>query len=236
MTNDHAFIPRTSPNFPLLNKLETFLPLPLAWITLVDFSSGFSFPSFATVANHIAFANGIALSPTGKEVAVAECARSRVLTYSRNPATNELVFTNKISVPFKPDNVAFDDSLETADATAFDRDGRFLRGLIVAGHPSGIDLVKTAKDPRGRTSPSWVVEIRRDGGTGQYQDQAVYSKNVFGQNRGWHYRTLYQSKWIYVAERMRWCVVPRLMVGREQMMGVSLGLVVRGRWTGWQGG
>jgi arylesterase/paraoxonase len=61
---------------------------------------------------------------------------------------------------FIPNNVSFDHSIDVADKTAFNEDGKFLRGVICAGHPSPERLQAMSRDPVTETAPSWVIEVR----------------------------------------------------------------------------
>ncbi|ODH14316.1 hypothetical protein ACO22_06602 [Paracoccidioides brasiliensis] len=161
VTNDHRYIARTS---PILSKIETFFSRPWTWVTFVDFSFPDDFKC-TIVADNIAFSNGILVTPTGKEVVVASSSSDALYIYKRDPKTN-LLSKDRESIPvnFHPDNINFDDSLDISDPTVFDAEGRFLRGLVVAGHPSLIKIFKMSRNPGSANAPSWVAEIRR--GTG----------------------------------------------------------------------
>ncbi|RDW67595.1 hypothetical protein BP6252_08991 [Coleophoma cylindrospora] len=188
VTNDHYFIPRLN---PILNKIETFGSLPLGWVTLVDITG--PTPKFTTATSNIGFANGIVLTPTGKEVIVASTISKppSVFIYTRDSATNTLTFNSSVAVPFRPDNLSFDDGLDVNDKTAFDDEGRFLRGLVAAGHPAPLKLFAVSRDPVHKKAPSWVVEIRRS----SESDKAAWSATeVVGSADGeFSLRTLYQS-------------------------------------------
>lgn len=114
--------------------------------------------------------------------------------YDRDPATNLLTFREKIPVLFRPDNLTFDDGLDVDNETAFDKEGKFLRGLIAAGHPAPLRLYAVSRDPVGKSAPSWVVEVRR----GEGEDEAPYGAMGGGKWKGGYYlRTLYQSEYTH---------------------------------------
>ncbi|KAF7330570.1 hypothetical protein MVEN_02497100 [Mycena venus] len=94
-------------------------------------------------ASFIPFANGISLSPSGFQLAVASSTPAEVRLYSRNPTTNALARTHSVPVPFSPDNLDFD---ETGT-------------LVVSGHPHFPSLVKVKNDPVNAKAPSWVVAV-----------------------------------------------------------------------------
>ncbi|PGH35943.1 hypothetical protein GX50_01268 [[Emmonsia] crescens] len=184
VTNDHRYIARTS---TFLNKIETYFMRPWSWVTFVDFS--YSEDLKCTVAaRNIEFANGILVTPTGKEVIVASSAADSLYVYKRDPKTNLLSSTREsIPVNFHPDNVKFDHSLDISDPTVFDTEGRFLRGVIVAGHPSLIKIHRMSRTPESVNAPSWVAEIRRGTGVDPAPCPAAPQQPVF------YARTLYQS-------------------------------------------
>jgi arylesterase / paraoxonase len=188
VTNDHRFIPRLN---PLLNWQETVRALPLGWVTLVDFSV--SKPVFTTVATGIPFANGVVVTPTGKEVVVASSSGSVLFVYDRDPATSNLSpCRERISCKFRPDNLTFDHAIEPSDPTAFDSEGRFLRGIICGGHPSSRQLFGMSRSPGAVSAPSWVVEVRRR--TGQEGDSAPCPATDPESKGNYWLKTLYQSK------------------------------------------
>jgi sugar lactone lactonase YvrE len=133
----------------ILPFLETILGLPLSWVSHISLDPD---PLAATpIVDHkfsalfIPFANGISISPSGSEVAVASTSLSQVLIYSRDAVSNGLKHIHTVPVPFCADNLMFD---ETGD-------------LIVAGHPSFIKVIKVAADKTNEIlSPSWIVAIK----------------------------------------------------------------------------
>ncbi|KAL1961572.1 hypothetical protein VTN77DRAFT_1424 [Rasamsonia byssochlamydoides] len=184
VTNDHRFIPR---KHAFLNMQETTRALPLGWVTFVDFSC--SPTRFHTAISGIPFPNGIVVTPTGKEVIVASSSTSHLLIYDRDPISNCITYREKIPLQYRPDNLTFDHSLKPSDPTAFDKDGRFLRGLVSAGHPCIRLLHAMSRDPSKHAAPSWVVEIRRTPGKAEAPCKATTAEY-----RGDYYvETLYQS-------------------------------------------
>ena len=184
-TNDHRFISRFN---PFLNSQETRRVLPLGWATLVDLSHGG--PKFKTVARKIPFANGIVLTPTGKEVVIASTGALELRVYDRDPQTNSLTYRDRVPLKFRPDNLNFDESLDVSDESVFDKDGKFLRGLICGGHPSPNGIVAMARDPLHARAPSWVAEVRRGVG----RDSAPVSAMPADSTDRFHVHTLYQGK------------------------------------------
>lgn len=184
VTNDHYFIRRKN---PILSMAETALGLPFGWVTSVDFSG--ERPTFTTAANSIAFANGIVVTPTGKQVIVASASMNCVFIYDRDPATNALsIDREKVFLNFHPDNVSFDDSLDVTDPTVFDEDGKFLRGVVVGGAPAAAKLFAMARNPEACRAPSIVAEVRAGSGRDPAPLAAGPSRNKY------YARTLYQSE------------------------------------------
>ncbi|KAF7986409.1 hypothetical protein HWV62_31135 [Athelia sp. TMB] len=166
VSNDHLMTRRLpAPLGSVLPILETVLGLPTSWIshfTLLESPHGQ--PTF--VADHsfaalgIAFANGIALSPDGRTLAVSSSSMMQVHLYDRDPTTNTLTFANTVHVPFAPDNLSFDDK----------------GTLFAAGHPHFPSVIAIAKGHAGAVAPSWVVSISRraDAQSGAAQDLKEY--------------------------------------------------------------
>lgn len=179
--------------------------LPLGWATFVDF--GMERPKFSTAATGIPFANGIVVTPTGREVIIASSTGRELYVYDRDPETNILSpCLERIPMVFAPDNLNFDCSLDVGDSTVFDSDGRFLRGLICAGHPSVPELMAMSRDPITRRAPSWVAEVRR----GQGDDPAPCYAMPLSRKGSYYLSTLYQSEYI-----------PTLLSGMFQTVSIS---------------
>ncbi len=152
VSNDHRFTRRIPFVGDLLAVSETLLALPLSWVDRVDLESVESGPITVTRAiSNIKFANGIAISPNGNELAVASTSGSAIHLYERIPDEvtkgENLTYKASIPMPFAPDNLSYDE-LETIDST-----------LIVAGHPHFPSLAKVA-GKKAPTAPSWVVAVK----------------------------------------------------------------------------
>ncbi|KAJ7035011.1 hypothetical protein C8F04DRAFT_547755 [Mycena alexandri] len=145
LTNDHLFTRR---HWPILPIVETMLGLPFGWVSHISLDPNPEAPTsiigHSFSAPFVNFANGVSISPSGLQVAVASTGLARVEIYSRDPATNVLTHTRTVPVPFSPDNLEFD----AAGA------------LIVAGHPHFPSLLKVKADPTTKAvAPSWVVSV-----------------------------------------------------------------------------
>jgi len=121
--------------------LESVTMMPLGTVIHLDFAMGELRTS--TVAKGIPFANGVALSPDRKEVAIVACSSANVHLYSLEENGGvSLKYKTAVKMPFSADNIDYT------------HDGR----LIVAGHPYFPGLVKFSKGEADK-APSWVVEI-----------------------------------------------------------------------------
>jgi hypothetical protein len=130
-----------SPWKHFLPMAESVTMVPLGTVVHLDFTTGELRSS--TVAKGIPFANGVALSPDRKEVAVVACSSAYVQLYSLEEKESvSLTFKTAVKMPFSADNIDYT------------HDGR----LIVAGHPNFPALIKFSKG-RADEAPSWVVEI-----------------------------------------------------------------------------
>jgi arylesterase/paraoxonase len=104
------------------------------------------------VADGIAYANGVNVSPAGDEVYVAATTGRAILRYDRDPSTGELALAERIDVGTGVDNIDVD------------RHGN----LWVAAHPQLLRFVAHAGDAAER-SPSqvlWLEALPRQGGVG----------------------------------------------------------------------
>lgn len=167
VTNDHLFTRR---HWPILPIVETILGLPFGWVSHISLDSN---PDAVTpiighafAALFVNFANGVSISPSGLQVAVASTGLARVEIYARDPASNVLTNTRTVSVPFFPDNLEF-------DATG---------ALIVAGHPHFPSLLKVKADLTAeKVAPSWVVSVGDEGVETLFQsDGTVFSSSSTG--------------------------------------------------------
>ena len=126
VSNDHLLTRRiANPLNRILPITETVLGLPLSWISHVTLVQDPANPHGPPKISHkfaalgIAFANGVAVSPDGRHVAVAATSTAEVYFYDRNTETNTLKHIDTVPVPFFPDNIVFDHN----------------GVLLVAGHP-----------------------------------------------------------------------------------------------------
>ncbi|KAH9995806.1 hypothetical protein BJV77DRAFT_1143669 [Russula vinacea] len=208
LTHDHRFTRRLP---GVLGKTlpitETLLALPLAWVTHVTLTeSGTTTTTTTTVqqayhqpgtttttttthtktvASHIPFPNGVAISPDGTQVAIASTTLGEVLFYARDIAMQALSLRARVPTPFAPDNIMFD---------AFG-------SLIVAGHPHFPSLVAVAANRTGARAPSWVVSITpsptppgAEAETGAWDLYApVSASRKVPRVPGYEMHTLYQS-------------------------------------------
>jgi hypothetical protein len=180
-----------------LPEIESIFALPLGFVLHITLND----PSHPTtpIANlnivkpFIPFPNGIALSPSGEEVALASSSMGELLFFKRNPATNALTLQRTLSVPFLPDNVHY--------AVGRQRDGK-KPNVIVAGHPNLKDLQKVVANVSGATTASWVVAIVPNAeGTGEETAQRNFdleapisaSSRVNRIDAEWTLKTIFQS-------------------------------------------
>lgn len=99
-------------------------------------------------ASGLTFANGIALSPDGRAVYIAETTDRAVRVYLRDPASGVLSLTVRIELHSGPDNISVDE------------DG----SLWVAAHPKLFTLLAHMRNERV-PSPSEVLRLVRAGDT-----------------------------------------------------------------------
>jgi hypothetical protein len=172
----------------ILPEIESTLALPLAFVLHVDISSkGDPTPSVQFAKMFTSFPNGIALSPSGDEVAIASTPMGQVRIFRRDPVTNALTRKYAVPVPFLPDNVHYKKEQNGPPS------------LIVAGHPSLPRLVKAAAGQAGAAAPSWVVAVapKPEGGREQtiFDTDAPTSATTRVEKDGvdWTLKTLFQS-------------------------------------------
>lgn len=195
LTHDHRFTRRLP---GVLGKtlpiIESILALPLAWATHVNVTDTAVDISIApttkthteteTVASHIPFPNGVAISPDGTQVAIASSSLGEILFYARDITTQALSLRARVPTPFAPDNIMYDS-----------------RGsLIVAGHPYFLALDAVAANRTGARAPSWVLSITPSptAGAGAETDAWDVGAPVPASRKvprvpGYEMRTLYQS-------------------------------------------
>jgi arylesterase/paraoxonase len=96
-------------------------------------------------AEGLTYANGVNVSPDGREVYVAETLDRVVRVYSREIESGVLELTDVVKLDTSPDNI---DVLENGD-------------LLVGAHPKILDFADHAKNPE-LLSPSQVVRVSRN--------------------------------------------------------------------------
>ncbi|KII89957.1 hypothetical protein PLICRDRAFT_697768 [Plicaturopsis crispa FD-325 SS-3] len=146
VSNDHFFTRRLPAPFGgILPMIESTFALPFGWLAHVSLEGG---DKGEVKVNHkfsafgVPFANGVAISPDGRTVALSATSFGRVNFYARDAVTNDLTFTHAVQTPFTPDNIMYDD-----DGT-----------LIVAGHPHFPSVIAVAANKSER-APSWVISL-----------------------------------------------------------------------------
>lgn len=191
----------SSPARHVLPRLETLLGLPLGWVSHVSFSDEPSLePHASVVASRIPFANGISLSPRGSVLAVASTMTPAVKLFrpARGTAgqpdwSKPLQAAGEIHVPQGCDNIAFSASEPDQPAESLFDGAR----LLVTGHPSGLRLIRFARNPRGsRPAGSWVVDVLPRSGAQLSPDTAPLpaQDRALKANAEFTVRTLYQSE------------------------------------------
>ncbi|KAF9524830.1 arylesterase [Crepidotus variabilis] len=186
VTNDHLMTRRLPFVGNLLSGTETIFALPLGSLLHVNMYPDqlLQGPSPSThisdtniVKAFIPFANGVALSPSGNEVAVASTP-GEVFIYTRNLTTNALKQKERIKMPFAPDNLHYEAPKEGQKAR-----------LIVAGHPDVIGLVKVAANLTGASAQSWVMAASRLDESDRSEPTGFTVRPT-----GWKLETLFQSE------------------------------------------
>ncbi|MEW6264379.1 MAG: SMP-30/gluconolactonase/LRE family protein [Thermodesulfobacteriota bacterium] len=129
VTNDHGYTSKAG------RTLEDFLQLAQAQILYYDGRG------FQVVAEGLAYANGINISPDGERVYVAETVGRRIKVFRRNQDSGRLTLEASIDVDAGVDNIEVD------------RSGR----LWIGAHPKLLSFVRYSKDP-ARRSPSQVIK------------------------------------------------------------------------------
>ena len=130
VTNDHG---NTS---ELGRAVEEYLQLARSLVLYYDGND------FRIVAEGLAYANGINLSPDGKTVYVAATVGQEVCVYDRDKGTGDLKLRHTLELGTGPDNIEVDE-----------------RGNLWIGcHPKLLTFVKYSKDPE-ELSPSQVLKV-----------------------------------------------------------------------------
>ena len=129
-TNDHYFPPGA------MRLLEDFLGLPLSSVSFFDGTRG------QIVASGFRYANGIAISPAGDRVYVAETTGRNLVIMDRDAVTGRLGNPWRVNVDTGADNLEWQ------------TDGE----LLLTGHPRLFDFMAHAQS-RDALSPSQVLRI-----------------------------------------------------------------------------
>ncbi|KZT60351.1 calcium-dependent phosphotriesterase [Calocera cornea HHB12733] len=152
ITQDHTFTRRLLPPLgPALAVLESTLGLPGGSVDVLQFQPGAPDPpTLTTAVSHIAFANGLALSPHTNTLAVAASSHAAVHLYHLPASSTVLLLPLRrkatIPLPFAPDNLSFSPS----------------GTLYASGHPNFPALVAHARGAHTR-APSWVAAVSPEG-------------------------------------------------------------------------
>lgn len=140
VTNDHGN------RSGLGRALEDYLRLKRANVAYYDGEG------FRVVADGIAYANGVNVSPSGDEIYVAATTGRAIYRYARDQTSGDLALEERVDVGTGVDNIDVD------------RHGN----LWVAAHPQMLRFLAHARDPAER-SPSqvlWLEAMPRQGGVG----------------------------------------------------------------------
>jgi hypothetical protein len=192
----------SSPARHILPRLETVLGLPLGWVSHVSFVEEPTVePQASVVASRIPFANGISLTPRGSMLAVASTMTPAVKLF--RPAgtaagkpdwSQPLQLAGEIHVPHGCDNIAFSAPEPDQPADSLFDGAR----LLITGHPSGLRLIRFARNPRGaEPAGSWIVDaLPKSAGAQLAPDTAPLpaQDRALKANEAVTVRTLYQSQ------------------------------------------
>ncbi|GAA6052869.1 hypothetical protein NBRC10513_006893 [Rhodotorula toruloides] len=146
LSHDHRFNRRFSSLVArLANAVETIFALPLSGVDFVRLDvprdGGEAKVEVERVLSGIAFANGLALSPTKDTLVVASTTRRQLLFYrihsSPPSATPKLDLIRTVSLPFLVDNL----SLLPSSSSSLAKEGFT---ILAAGHPSYLALLSAA--------------------------------------------------------------------------------------------
>ncbi|KAG6330029.1 hypothetical protein ID866_9060 [Astraeus odoratus] len=165
VSNDHLMTRRLpSPFGKILPVIESVGALPFSWLAHVTLNPDGTL-EHKFVAFGVPFANGVAVSHDGSQVALSSTSQSEVFFYDRDQSTNDLKYTRSVPVPFLPDNIMYDD------------DG----ALVVTGHPHFPSLIEVAANKTGAISPSWAVSLRPISETTYIKSTRDFAKRPYDQ-------------------------------------------------------
>lgn len=145
VTNDHYYATRG-----LGRTLEDYLQRSIAFVNY------FNGTSFITVADGIAYPNGITLSPDHSKIIVAATTGRKVLVYDRNLSTGALKLNQTIAVDTGVDNIEVDEQ----------------GALWIGCHPQLLKFAGHAADEK-KFSPSQVLKITPTA-TGHYTTAEIF--------------------------------------------------------------
>lgn len=149
VTNDHRWPTRL--RGAALSRFETFSKFPGGWVDLVEFESegnndaGVVVTKVTRMTPSISFANGIALSPDGKTIALASSVEDTIRFFHWDLPSRTLELYATVPIPYHPDNLDY-----TEDGV-----------LYVAGTPHFPTLIKVAKGqlPSVVKAGSWASAV-----------------------------------------------------------------------------
>ena len=147
VTNDHGSTTE------LGRMAEDYLQLARSYVL---FYNG---DNFRKVAEALAYANGINMSPDGQTVYVAATVGQKIYVYDRDRTTGDLSHRTTIEAGTGVDNIEID------------RQG----DLWIGSHPKLLTFVKHSKDP-AVLSPSQVIKVENKA-PGQYEITEIYLSN-----------------------------------------------------------
>ncbi|KAH9481410.1 hypothetical protein JR316_0005936 [Psilocybe cubensis] len=193
VANDHLVTRRLPVLGHILPMIESVLSLPSGFVSHITLNKhtpteSKSISEEVFVKLFIPFANGLAISSSGTQLALASTSMGEILLYERDPKTNKLKRkTDTIRLPFFPDNVNFSPSSEGVEE------------IIVGGHPNFPDLIEVAEG-KSAGCPSWVIAIvPQENSRGEqsivFDQDAPVSLNSKIRKVGprWTMKTLFQS-------------------------------------------
>jgi len=147
VTNDHG-------NATALGRMvEEYLQLARSYVLFYDGKS------FRKVAEGLAYANGINISPDGRTVYVAATVGQKIYVYDRDLNTGDLMPRGTIKAGTGVDNIEIDPKGD----------------LWIGCHPKLLTFVKYSKDPQA-LSPSQVIKVAQTS-PGQYNVKEIYLDN-----------------------------------------------------------
>lgn len=163
VSNDHLMTRRLpSPFGKTLPVIESLAALPFSWLAHVTISPDGAL-QHKIVAFGVPFANGVAVSHDGSQVALSATTLGEVYIYDRNQSTDDLKFSHSVPVPFLPDNIMYAD------------DG----ALIVTGHPHFPSVAAVAANKPGAKAASWTVSIRPISDTTRAKSEKDFVKRAY---------------------------------------------------------